>query len=276
VVFLKPLFRFAIGGTGGLRAAGLLGLSLLFLGCLSRPPAAEPFAVEEPQSRISTFPEEGRLVFTGVAGIRSRLADSIERALEEAAKKVAIFERVEGSINSYSNLGGSLLDYRSETVSSINYNQDYKNYIEKLEYDPGTDVFQKENAIFIRTRYKGSLPLSYQGPPPGPDGRPGWVDNPPETISGYAVGVGYAGRRDAHRDTVIASYENAILAIIQNQNSKVRSTGTDFRGSGFLDYSAVYQRSISANGVLTGFYVLEIWADPATRAVWTLAVARNA
>jgi hypothetical protein len=274
VVLLKPPFRFAFAGAGRPLVAGLLGLSFLFLGCLSQPPVAEPLPVEEPQNRISTFPEDGRLVFIGVAGIRSQRQESIEKALEEAAKKVSIFERVEGSISSYSNSGGALLDYRSETTSSINHSQDYKGYIDLLEFDPDTDVFQQENAVFVRTRYKGSLSLSYRSQPSDQDGRPGWVNNPPETISGYAVGVGYAGRRDAHRDTVIASYENAILAIIQDQNSKVRSVSEGFRGSGFLDYSAVYQRSISADGVLTGFYVLETWTDPATRAVWTLAIAR--
>jgi hypothetical protein len=101
------------------------------------------------------------------------------------------------------------------------------------------------------------------------------VDNPPVDISGYAVGVGYAGRRDAHRDTVIASYENAILAIIQNQSINVWGASIGFHGSGFLDYSELNQKGMSANGVLTGFYVLEIWMDPATRAVWTLAIARS-
>jgi hypothetical protein len=161
-------------------------------------------------------------------------------------------------------------------TSSVNYNRNYKQYIEKFEYDPNTDVFQNENAVFVRVRYRGSLPLSYQTPPAGPGGKPVWVDNPPEAISGYAVGVGYAGRRNAHRDTVIASYENAVLAIIRNQNTTAWSTSEGLRGSGFLDYSAESQKATRASGVLTGFYVLEIWVDPATKAVWTLALARPA
>jgi hypothetical protein len=250
-------------------------LLFLFLSCQTRLPAPGVLSAEESQNRISTFPEDGRLVFTGVAGIRSRREESVNLALEEAAKKVSIFERVEGAISSYSNSGGRFLDYRSDTTSSVNYNQDYKQYIEKFEYDPDTDVFQYENAVFVRVRYRGSLSLSYQTPSAGPGGKPGWADNPPEAISGYAAGVGYAGRRDAHRDTVIASYENAVLAIIQNQNTTAWSTSEEFRGSGFLDYSAASQKGTNASGVLTGFYVLEIWADPATKAVWTLALARR-
>jgi hypothetical protein len=269
-------FRFAFAGAGKALAAGLFGLSFLFLACLSRPPAAAPLPVEEPQTRIGSFPEDGWLIFTGVAGIRSHREESINLALEEAAKKVSIFERVEGTVISYSNAGGRFLDYRSETTGTVHYSQDYKEYIEKLEYDPDTDVFQHENAVFVRVRYKGSLSLSYEPPSAGSGGKPGWVDNPPELISGYAAGVGYAGRRNAHRDTVIASYENAILAIIQNQSSKAWSASTGFRGSGFLDYSEVNRKGTSANGVLTGFYVLEIWTDPVTRAVWTLAIARPA
>jgi hypothetical protein len=258
---------------GRLLAAALLCLSFFFSGCLTQPPPVKPLPAEDP-NRISTFPENGRLVFTGVAAVRSRMEDSINLALEEAAKKVSIFERVEGAINFYSSLGGRFLDYRSETISAVDYDRDYKGYIEKLEYDPDTDVFQYGNAVFVRTRYKGSLPLNYEPLPAGPGGRPGWVDNPPETISGYAAGVGYAGRRNAHRDTVIASYENAVLAIIRNRTSQAWSANTDFQGAGFLDYSTVSRGGMSAGGVLTGFYVLEIWIDPAAKAVWTLAIAR--
>jgi hypothetical protein len=272
VVFLKASFRSAFGKAGRPFFAGLLVFSF-FLGACLTPPSAEVLPADESQNRISTFPEEGWLVFTGVAGIRSRLEESVALALEEAAKKLAIFERVEGSISSYSNQGGRLLDYRSETAGSVSYNQNYRDYVEKLEFDPH-EAFQQENAVFVRARYRGSLPLSYQPPPAGPGGRPAWVDNPPEMISGYAVGVGYADRRNAHRDTVIASYENAILAIIQNQSSKAWSASEGFRGAGFLDYSAVNQKGMIAGGVLIGFYVLEIWIDPAAKAVWTLAIAQ--
>lgn len=273
MVFLRSFFRTAMGKAGRPFFAGLLGFSFLFWACLT-PPPAEVSPADESQNRISTFPGEDWLVFTGVAGIRSRIEESVALALEEAAKKLAIFERVEGSMSSYASQGGRLLDYRFETTSSVDYNQNYRDYVEKLEFDPDTDVFQQENAVFVRARYRGSLPLSYQSRPAGPGGRPSWVDNPPETISGYAAGTGYAGRRNAHRDTVIASYENAILTLIQKQNSKTWSTSEGFRGAGFLDYSAVSQKGMSADGVLTGFYVLEIWIDPASRAVWTLAIAR--
>jgi hypothetical protein len=275
VGFVKSPFRPAFSGAGRLLAACCL--FSLFSGCQTGPPPAEVPSGEASQHRISTFPGEGWLVFTGVAAIRSRREESVHLALEEAAKKVSLFERVEGTVRSYSNTGGRFLDYRSETTSSVDYRRDDTQNIEKIEqfeYDPDSDVFQYENAVFVRVRCRGSLPLSYQAPPAGPDGKPAWVDNPPEAISGYAAGVGYAGRRNAHRDTVIASYDNAVLAIIRNQNTTVWSASEGFRGSGFLDYSAASQKDTEASGVLTGFYVLEIWADPATKAVWTLAVAR--
>jgi hypothetical protein len=193
--------------------------------------------------------------------------------------------RVEGEITVYSNTGGRFLDYRAETAGSLDYGKDYTNYIDKLEYDPETDVFQSENAIFIRTTYPGSLPFNDDPLPavlggesglPGPaaGGRPVWVDNPPDFISGCPAGVGYAGRRDAHRDTVIASYENAVFAILRDYRSSAWSNTEDFRGGGFLDYAAINQKGIKAGGVLTGFYVLDMWVDPVTKAVWTLALAQ--
>jgi hypothetical protein len=266
-----------------LKTGLLVCLSLLVWGCRTQAaPPEPPPGGELRESRFITLPAPSggadnaaagsRLVFIGVAGVRSRREDSVRLALEEAAKKVSIFKRVEGEVSVYSNVGGGFFDYRSETSASIDYDKNYIHYIDDLEYDSETDVFQRENAVFVRARYSGSLHLEYTLSPLGL--RPPWIDNPPEFISGYAVGVGYAGRRDALRDTVIASYENAVLAIIRNHNSSAWSLSEGRGGLGFLDYSAARQEGISARGVLTGFYVLEIWVDPDTMAVWTLAIAQ--
>jgi hypothetical protein len=221
---------------------------------------------------MDTSPREGRLVFLGVAGIRSRIQESVDLALEEAARRVAIFREVGGELSTLSAKGGRLLDYRAESTASLRFDAAYKDYLETLEFDENSDVLRSENAIFVRVRYPGSLDLPYR--PSGP-GKPFWIETPPETIGEYIVGVGYAGRRDAHRDTVIASYENAVFSIIRDLSAVSWGQNIDYRGEGFLDISFTSQQGIDAKGSLMGFYALETWTDPGDKSVWTLAVAKG-
>jgi hypothetical protein len=249
----------------------------LLWGCKT-PAPVDDFSSQQALQKeyFYTSPQNGKLVFLGAAGIRSKLEESIQLALEDAARKAAIFERVEGEFAAFTRMGGRFLDYRSETNSSLKYDTDYGRYIEKLEYDKEKDVFKSENAVFVRTRYPGNLELGYYPSYSGPGARPSWIDNPPKTISGYTVGIGYAGRRNAHRDTVISSYENAIFSMVRDTASVSWGRTMDYRGGGLLDYAAITRSGINARAVLNGFYVLDIWTDPSNKAVWTLAVAVSA
>jgi hypothetical protein len=258
-----------------LLAAGILFFLLLPACTSSAPPVQEDTSASGDaalQEFMDTSPREGRLVFLGVAGIRSRIQESVDLALEEAARRVAIFREVEGEFSTLSAKGGRLLDYRAESTASLRFDTAYKDYLETLEFDENSDVMRIENAIFVRVRYPGSLDLPYL--PSGP-GKPFWIENPPATIGEYIVGVGYADRRDAHRDTVIASYENAVFSIIRDLSAVSSGQNIDYRGEGFLDISFTSQQGIDAKGSLMGFYALETWTDPVDKSVWTLAIAKG-
>jgi hypothetical protein len=252
----------------------------MFPGCTGAPPPAETVPVPSERELFRRFlytpPEEGKLVFLGVAGLRSHREESLRLALEEAARRVDLFHGVEGEFTAYSYRRSRLLDYRSETTTSLNTQDSYADYVEDLEFDEESDVFLNGNALFVRVRYPGVLDVDYQPSSTGSNGKPVWIDTPPETISGYTAGVGYAARRDAHRDTVIASCENAVFSIIKNLAGTVRGITSDFRGSGFFDISSASGNMLSAKGALKGFYVLDTWVDPVGLDVWTLAVAREA
>jgi len=258
--------------------AGFL-LILLLPGCASQPPARESSpAVSGERIQIDsmdTSPRDGKLVFLGVAGIRSRRQESIDIALEDAARRVAIFKEVTGQFSTNLALGGRLLDYRAETNTSLYYDSAYSNYVEALEFDEDSDVFESENAIFVRVRYPGSLHINFRPSPPGAGSRPSWVDNPPETIGEYTAGVGYADRRHAHRDTITMSYENAIFSIIRSFSAVAQSQSIDYRGDGFFDVSSTIRQQLDARGRLNEFYVLETWTNPSDKTVWTLAIAKG-
>jgi hypothetical protein len=254
---------------------------LVMLGaCVSPPP---PPLLAEPESALptavnfwDTTPSQG-LVFIGAAALRSNRDESVNLALQDIARKISIFNAVEGQFLSYNKTGSGFFDYAMDTRTSLLFNQDYLGFVESLDYDPDTDVLQIDNSIFVRARFNGpdSAPIRYRLPPAeAGSARPGWIDSPPAEIAGHRVGVGYAGRRANRRDTVNASFEAAIFSIIREVASQVSTEALNYRGAGTFDYRVAHDTTISARGKLEGFYALDAWIDPSTMGVWTLAIAR--
>jgi hypothetical protein len=223
------------------------------------------------------LPFDNELVFHGAAGLLSNREESIRLALEDAARKLAIFLTVEGRFYSSTEIGAGFLDYRFDIQSVLNYDREYKNYVSALSFDPGRDVLQRGNAIFIRTRYRAPVPVFIPHVSLYLDEKekPGWIDNPP-LVEGYMVGLGHADRRISPGDTVNLSFEDAVFSIIKNTSALVGGTAADYQGSGVLDFSSNVGSSMIAGAILKGFYVLNIWIDPHTQAVWTLAIAKEA
>jgi hypothetical protein len=254
----------------------VLVLVLMLSACASPPPPPPENSGPAPVSFWNSMPARD-LVFIGGANLRSNRDESINLALRDIARKISIFHAVEGEFVSYTKTGSSFFDYSSDIQSSLSFNEDYLGFTESLEYDPGADIMQIDNTIFVRARFKGSEPLriQYELPPAaGGSARPVWVDSPPNEISGYRVGLGYAGRRASHRDTVNASFEAAIFSIIRTVSGQVSAGSVNYRGSGTLDYRSANDTTVKTWGKLNSFYVLDTWIDPSTMGVWTLAIAR--
>jgi hypothetical protein len=251
-----------------------LPVFLLLMGACSSPP---PSPESSGQDNFWNSVPSGNLVFIGGANLRSSRDESVRLALEDIARKIAVFYAVEGEFVSYNKTGSGFFDYSSNTWSSIAYNEDYLGFTEDLEYDSGVDIIQIDNTIFVRARFRGPerIHLDYQAPPAG-EGRPLWVDSPPAEISGYRVGLGYAGRRASHRDTVNASFEAAVFSIIRAAFGQAAAGDVGYRGSGTFDYRSASDAVVRARGRLKGFYVLDTWMDPSNMGVWTLAIARPA
>jgi hypothetical protein len=223
---------------------------------------------------LKSLPVSDELVIIGVSGPRIKEAEAIQLALEDAAKRVAFFYAISGKVKSYFKIGDKPLDYESTTESAItDIDEGYKQYIESLTYDDTADVLKTTGAIFVRTRYKASLPfpvlyvISVSSA-----GVPNWVSNPPQekAIPGYVVGVGYAGKRSYQSDTIRASYENVALQIITNLFANVRGNREDKQGTTGSDEYTVF-----AEGTLHNFCILDTWLDPSTMGVYTLAIAQD-
>jgi hypothetical protein len=226
----------------------------------------------------NTAPSPDFLFFIGVSAIRSNREESIRLALEDAAKKVAMYHFLEARYESRIDTGSGFLEYRADTISSLDYDKDYLKYAGDLVYDEDRDILGWENSLFVRARYartEGEIPPSAGIRAEVPAGPPPWVNTLPEGTPGYVYGVGFAGRRIYHRDTVNASCEAAVFSLIRNLSGQVTGATAEAWKDSAFGYSGAAGASVSSAMGLEGFYVLEVWIDPASKAVWTLALARK-
>jgi hypothetical protein len=229
-------------------------------------------------SFFSSMPSGNELVFIGAVGRRSNRADTLKLAIEDAAKRVAIFHGVYGEYAVEINVGSGAFDYTNNVYSAMYFNEGGSSqYIDSLKYNVSIDTIEIDNVFFIRTTYTSALPypVNYR-PTYNREGKPDWIENPPHQINGYEVGVGFAGRHSSMADTYTVSRNNAIYAIIRNINSVLQSRDTLYLNSGNLfGYKTSNDNVISSYGTLNGFYVLDTWIDQTTKTIWTLAVARK-
>jgi hypothetical protein len=215
-------------------------------------------------------PRDGRLTIIGVSGRMVKADDEIETAKQDAARKASMYHGIQGSVEIVNTTGsGGFFDYSVDAKLDLNFDTNYGNYIERLSFNPETDVLRDSGAVFIRFQYNTSgLDVNYS--PAGSDGRPSWVNyrNLPE-FEGYATAVGHAGRRSRLRDTVNASYDSAAAILIESASTQVNARESSV--TGVSSATALHMRS---EGRLSNFQVLELWIDPGSQAVWTLAIAR--
>jgi hypothetical protein len=216
---------------------------------------------------FDTTPHGNELTFIGTAGLSRRRKDAVEAALRDATRKVAFFHGVGGEIV-YHESGGPLVGGATIGKKVLRDAGDYSRYMADLHFDPLRDVLVTDRAVFVRTTYESpkDMTVSYTRPRSGV--KPNWVTGSAE-IQGYSAAVGFATHRAQYKNTVIASYEDAVFALLESELFKMDAIESQIRGTmnmSSLSYSA---------GTVYGFYVLDTWTDPETLNIWTLAIAQD-
>ena len=263
------------------KSCPLILVCLLCAACVSKPGASSRnnISAETSGSFFQSIPGENRLVFIGAAGRRSNPKETLQLALEDAARKAALFQRVSGEYAVENNIGSGAFDYSHDTYTALNYDiEGSKQYVESLKYDADTDSIEIDNTFFIRTTYPAALPVpvGYRPRYSGEDNRPDWVDNLPREIDGYDAAVSYSGRLSSLADTFTNSCHNAIFALIKNINTVTQSSDLLYENTGSLfGYKTANNNITYSYGTLIGFYILDTWLDPKTKWVWTLAIAKK-
>jgi hypothetical protein len=262
-----------------LKKSYLLFISvLLCTACVSSASSSGNAATSGiPLSFLNSAPTGNWLVFIGAAGKRSNPEETLQLALEDAARRVALFYMVSGEYAIENNIGSGAFDYINNTYTSLSYDEEgFKQYIDGLQYNADTDIIEIENTLIVRTVYPLALsvPVKYRPSYSTVDQKPDWVDNSSLKIEDYEVSVGYSNRYSSLTDTFIHSYYNSIFTIIRNINTTSRNSETLYQNTGNLfGYKTSNDNVIYSYGTLNGFYILDTWLDPKTKSVWTLAIA---
>jgi hypothetical protein len=251
--------------------AACAGGSVFRTGDTAPPPPITPF--------LNSIPAPNGLVFIGAATKRSNPNETVQFALEDAARRVAAYQRVYGEYALMNNIGSGTFDYAHSTHMFLSYDiAESKQYVDALQFNADTDIFEMDNTVIVRTIYPDALPVPVQYRPVyrTADQKPGWVDAPPLEIAGYEVGIGYSSRYSSLTDTYTNSFHNAIFAIIRNINSTSQSNDFLYQNTGSLfGYKTSSDNMIYSYGMLAHFYILDTWVDPKNKAVWTLAIAKK-
>jgi hypothetical protein len=218
-----------------------------------------------------TRPSNDALTIIGVSSPMLKRESEIDAAKEDAAKKVAMFYGLHGSIETTHNVGANFFDYVNDSKIDIKLNQDYAMYIDRLTFDPKKDVLIVDGAVFVRFKHSAAGKTINYTPAMNADGRPEWTfsRNLPQ-IDGYITAVGFARNQLRFKDTVYRSTEAAVVRMIEDLYMEMQIS--DSVGSGYGSTGAIYAKS---EGRLNGFQVIEFWIDPKTNYVYTLAIAKK-
>jgi hypothetical protein len=244
--------------------------SLIPLRGASLEPAASGIKAQYDTGYFLTAPEKGALVIIGVASRQLKQAEERDAALDDAARKAAYYMGITGKVIREHRAGGTFFDFSAAVASDIVFDTDYGKYRDALVYDEAKDLLRTSDAVFVRCTYP--VPAIHPIPYTARiiDGEPEWIHRRNQEIAGYMAGVGFAAKQRRPSETITKAYESAIIALLSRTSTVVTVRDTDAKGNG-----AVSEMVAVAEGALSDFFVLETWIDPKTKAVWTLAVARE-
>lgn len=210
-----------------------------------------------------------KLTVIGVSNQMMRRQDEITSAKEDAARKVAMYYGIQGSLEMTNRTGSGLLDYAHSSNIDLAYEADYERFIDQLTYDPQEDVLRTSEGIFVRFQHNTNvMNISYNARLN--NDRPSWIRNQDmPVIEGFVTAVGFSRNQRRLKDTIFKSAENAVIRMIEDLYTTVNTREVSVTGQG--SSSVIHARS---EGRLNNFQVIEFWIEPETRYVYTLAIAR--
>jgi hypothetical protein len=194
----------------------------------------------------------------------------LESALDDAARQIALYHSLKGKALTVLETGGGYRNfYMSIRSEFAPLDEDSSTaYREALCFDREQDLFRTEGAVFLRCSYDApGLPVTEHAYRIE-NGRPAWIHGGLAEIPGYISAVGLAKNQRRLSDTLRKSRENAAASLMAGLSSQIDAADYANRGAAL----SIVER---VEGELLNFMVLEIWIDPVSGSVWTLAAAKK-
>jgi hypothetical protein len=217
-------------------------------------------------------PRGNELVFIGAAASRRDRDESIAYALADAALKVAWFYSMSGTVDVAQKLNNTYNDVQIGITYQLKEDIDFEHYIESLTYNMDSDILETQNTLFLKTHYTPAARLNVQYRRDHKNGVPEWISHSIDNISGFLAASGFAVHHQLDGDTYMQACKDAFFSLLQEVNRTISDENMSIEQNG-----NVYTQSTSiqhSSATLEGFYVLDIWIDPQTQDMWTLAIAK--
>jgi len=218
-----------------------------------------------------TRPSENALIIIGVSNRQVKRDTEIAAAQEDAARKAAMYHGIRGKIESFHSVGANFFDYVSDSKVELEYDTDYAKYIDRLTFDPEHDVVITDKAVFICFKYAAAAtPINFITSM-NINGCPNWAyDRDLPQFDGYITAVGFARNQARLKDTIKKSVDAAVARMIEDMSIRIMTTDKSVTGGGA---SGLIQTK--SEGKLDNFQIIELWIDPQTGYVYTLAIAKQ-
>jgi hypothetical protein len=261
----------------------LLLSAVLFSSCAGfaarRPVSADFESADKPAlwadsgaGYLVSGPGAGTLTVIGVSG-RMRTAErEIDRALDDAARQIALYHGLKGKATTVLETGAGYRDFYLVTESEFKPldEGDYTGYREALRFDREKDLVRTGTAVFLRCVYDapglGPVGHTYGAE----DGEPAWLHGDRTEIPGYISAAGFSKNHRYLTETIARSRESAAAALLATVSSHIETRAADHTiWAGTTGIREIVE------GELHNFMVLETWIEPGTGSVWTLAAARK-
>jgi hypothetical protein len=215
-----------------------------------------------------TRPSGGQIYVLGIAGRRNNLDDAIAAALEDAARRVALYYGLHAKSAAVLNVGQGNLDYYADTDYWLSVNNEAGVYSGELVFDKDSDVLEIDGQVYVLAKYSSASSIpNYNSVLQ--DGQPNWVKDYALEIPGYLTGIGMSKNKGSPQRTYQGSYENAIVHMLSRLSTTVTGSVDD------IDGGRMTQNITTSEGDLKNVIILETWFDRKTGAVWTLLIANE-
>ena len=255
-----------------LMSALVVGLSACSSPPAPPPPPAEPESMNETTIVQDLRPRSSTPVFLGVANRRRDRDQEEAEAIAHVAQQASRYVRTSAIYQYVSQRGSEGIGYLDDIITDWD-EQLAEERVDSVEVRPS---LQTDEAPVITAHVSGLPPapaMDHITPTGSADSPPRWVSSTPE-VPGYLVAVGTAQRRRTLRDTIDATDQEALKAILIQTGSTLRMV-EDRRSVERRGTTGTVTSAEEARATLSRFQVVARYMTSDGTYHYSLAVARE-